>query len=191
MTEVLEPQFTYARDPYSKRVITLCYRVASHIDKFMAIAGLAMNRPNEQFSKKIGRRISHGRMESVNSLVCIPLNSLRKTERREEILQFIAGNTHDHAWSGFVDPLMARVMREYLWYRDIEAVIEKGLDSLMGVDSPEPTKCQECEGRGWTAFNGPMIPCTLGCRYLPTDPHETSLREIPPPQEDYIEPVPC
>ena len=159
MTEVLEPQFTYARDPYSKRVITLCYQVNKNLDEFIAIVGIAMNRPIEQFSKKIGRRISQGRMENVNSLVCIPLKSLRKTERREEILQSIAGN-EPALWDNFVDPLMARIMREYLWHRDIEAVIEKGLDRLMGIE------------------------------YI-TDPHETSLREIPPPQEDYIEPVPC
>ena len=134
MTEVLEPQFVYARDPYSRRVITICYRVTNHVDKFMAIAGVAMNRPIEQFSKKIGRRISQGRMESVNSLVSIPLNTLRKTERREEILQFIAGNADLPAWDDFVDPLIARVMREYLWHRDIEAEIERGLGKLMGLE---------------------------------------------------------
>ena len=159
MTEVLEPQFTYARDPYSRRVITVCYRVSPYLDEFMAVVGIAMNRPIEQFSKKIGRRISQGRMENVNSLVCIPLNTLRKTERREGILQFIAGNTAN-PWDGFVDPLIARVMREYLWHRDIEAVIEKGLDRLMGIDNPTPT-----------------------------DPLKALFCEIPPSKEDYVGPV--
>ncbi len=160
MTEVLEPQFTYIRDPYSKRVITLCYRVSPYLSRFMATAGLSMNRPNEQFSKKVGRKISQGRMENVNSMIHIPLDTLRKTERREEILQFIAGNVCTdwgyHTWDNFVDPLIARVMREHLWYRDIQAEIEKGLDSFV---------------------------------YTITDPQETSLREIPPPKEDYVGPV--
>lgn len=162
MTEVLEPQFTYARDPYSKRVITLCYRVAENVmnEDFVAIVGVAMNRPIEQFSKKIGRKISQGRMENVNSLICIPLKTTRKIERREEIFQFIANNTVDKDWYGYVDPLISRIMREYLWYRDIEAMIEKGLDSLMGVGSTEPI-----------------------------DTLNASICEIPPPKEDYVAPV--
>ncbi len=163
MTEVLEPQFVYARDPYSNRVITLCYRVSESTmtENFMAVAGIAMNRPNEQFSKKIGRKIAHGRMKSGNSLVFIPLKTVRKTERREEILQFIAGNTVDPSWDGFVDPLISRIMREHLWYRDIEAMIDKGPDSLMNVERPISAD--------------PLKGCVFG--------------EIPPPVEDYVAPV--
>ncbi len=163
MTEVLEPQFVYARDPYSDRVITLCYRVVESTvtEAFMAIVGIAMNRPNEQFSKKIGRKIAQGRMQSGNSLVFIPLKTVRKTERREEILQFIGNDTVDPSWDGlYVDPLIARIMREYLWHRDIEAMIEKGLDRLMGVDCP-----------------------------MPTDPLKALFRETPLPREDYVEPL--
>ena len=146
MTEVLEPQFTYARDPYSDRVITLCYRVQEDLNEsFLAIVGVSMNRPIEQFSKKIGRKISQGRMESVNSLICIPLKTLRKIERREEIFQFVANNTPHKDWDSFVDPLISRVMREYLWYRDIEAMIEKGLDSLMNIEYSDPLKASICE----------------------------------------------
>ena len=74
-----------------------------------------MNRPTEQFSKKVGRMIAKGRMESTNSLLVVHLKTVRKVDRREEILQFIA----DPESEWFVDPLISRVMHEGLWYRNV------------------------------------------------------------------------
>ena len=124
MTEVVEPQYTYVRCPDSRRVITLCYRVTEDQVNpgYVAIVGASMNRPTEQFSKKVGRKIAKGRMESTNAMLVIPLETVRKIDRREEIFQFIASETEL-----YVEPLISKVMKEYLWYRDVLEEIEKSL----------------------------------------------------------------
>ncbi len=131
MTEVLKPQYTYVRDFFTKRVATVCYTIVRTDEgdtDYAALVGLAMNRPNEQFSKKVGRMIALGRAQNINSMITLPLPNIfvKATERREDILQRIA------LGGAGIDRLISRMVTTYLW---MEKEINREIDipSYLGV----------------------------------------------------------
>ena len=145
MTEVLEPQYMYVRHPSSPRVVALCYKVLvnERFEGYSAYVGMAMNRPNDQFSKKIGRTIATGRMESVNSMILVPLLTLKKTTRRKEIIQYLSSADHSE-WFGF-DPLISRNIRETRMEKEFLQQLEK----LMRDVDPLPPLAIDIELEPW------------------------------------------